>query len=876
MDIDRCQQAIARLYLTCLPIFSFPDSPGNYSGPQLPTGGPYIQDASAQNGAIGYGVHNLVDYSRRQYQQQLQQQQQMPVITRSVSNLTRMPVNHSYSTQADGMCGVNSNIELNSIAHQVAEDAMSFSSDYYYRPQQYAANALPEDSNRVNRKRRSKSRDLGSLLMEAAHLRAVNSMQQQQCPLYDNEPQLGSSSALASNHLVRSQTDCSHLMGRYVQSSDLSLGMVEGRRAGAVAAAKVIPQQQPYCSATLDRRMINRRYHVYEHEFYPPRLLPQGSAGGVQAVVGAPQNPFAHRSSSGNQAEASIQTRSGAAIAVVPPLARSGEAPDAASDSFSTSSLSSNQLMTMVAANGSERQPAQHKQSIDRFVARQHSRKQPAGDHEAPAKFVPDDGEPNSTRPPEGDARRSQETHMDNCDNRHRDLDGDGEGSSRRLSSNETYLFESTQQALMRDFDLMIGKELLNGRSDRKPLGSRLPAACNSSSAGAIKSNLSHHQQQQLQQRPTSTSQSTILTGVSLDMDHYGERLTVSGTLTLPIEDDDGCSRARQQQQRQYIHEQHNDSNSSLRQAVSIDNAKQVSSIHPVAAANPNPTPTATSCQLDVAPAQVRSSSAKPKPEKPPRPSLESSTKFQQMRSNRQQQQSSLDQRSNISLNASNVIYDQPAVGNNKRTADNGRQKQQTDMTSYNKSTVASGRPVPTPVVVTNPSNTTKTASAHRTSVTQPPKERPPPPPLPPVAVPQRITVATRDQCIPDTVPSNKSIADEIDATCNSAQLSQHLATASLSSGADVDSGVCTSNSPASLSHHSDDVINPSVIKTDHRDQMPSSRSAISSDLSRPVRMELCARNATEVPPIAPPSPTTAQSCIEDALKPLEQVSRRI
>lgn len=230
------------------------------------------------------------------------------------------------------------------------------------------------------------------------------------------------------NQLVRSQTDCSHLMSRFLAA---------GERYSA--------QASPADSLPLDRRTINRHYHVYEHEFYPPRLLTSQPTSGQE-----------------------LRRADGVAAQLVHLGAPAELEPVRLSSRLS---LNMDGQRRQQQQQPSKSQSSQQ-QPMDRFLGR-HSRSN------APAQVLHYQADQRRSMVQQQQQAQSLESHM-----------------------SEPQLFESTSKALLKDFDQLIGRELLN-RDHREIIHSSLRGARGSSMQ---------------------------LTGVSLDMDQRGENLTVSGT----------------------------------------------------------------------------------------------------------------------------------------------------------------------------------------------------------------------------------------------------------------------------------------------------------------------------------------------------------
>ena len=593
--------------------------------------------------------------------------------------------------------------------------------DDWRRSQQVAGRGSPEAS----RKRRSKSRDLGSLLQEAnqraGHLLSCSEPAERQDP--------------ASSALVRSQTDCSHLMGRHLFAD--STGNWQMLR--PLHNDQMQPQH-----ATLDRKTINRHYHVYEHQFYPPRLINQPERQQAVAIV----MPLGRSESTG--ASFASSPKADLKLSPGPPLEPLPEPAD--------------QQQVSTGANRHSLNFGSDWRQMDRFVGRSSARKSSANPRTEPV----EPRQPTETAPGE---------HLHN---------------SQSLESHlsEPHLFESTRQALMRDFDQLIGRELLNRD------------LCSTNNHGPA------------------NSQDSILTGVSLDMDTRGECLTVSGTrLTLP---------------------------------APIEDRKQAEGARRSPAAGSTVS-------------QPTSRTLSGAPRKPPRPSLRSFSSFEQHRAS---------SAASTSSSSSSVIYDLPT---SQPTGPSGPQVAAALLTSQIAPTIQNS------------------SSPRVASITRPPCERPPPPPPPvqvsagelPVTSQLNIGVGhSLDQATggsPKSSASSTMSQAEAQAQADLLKLGSLTSNSSSSSSSvsnsisrtrlrpvrpplplgrhlmiqsewnDGDSGVCTSNSPASLSHDSmGPLAGGQIHSIEEQQAMDSSRSLVAA---------------------APPSPNTAQCSIEEALMPLDEVS---
>uniref|UniRef100_A0A6G1SKA8 Ankyrin repeat and SAM domain-containing protein 1A n=1 Tax=Aceria tosichella TaxID=561515 RepID=A0A6G1SKA8_9ACAR len=775
----------------------------------------------------------------------------------------------------------------------------------------YQASSALTSSGAQTRKKRSKSRDLGSLLMEAnwnkqdtnnnncelAQTTIVDGGEQ----VYDNQQMSIGHQQSATNHLVRSQTDCSHLLGRLFggDGTEADMRLIERR---FLPTDTLLRYNQPYQlqhqprssdnsstllatshhhqydhhhqdtrrlmptaiaqqhSATLDRRAINRHYHVYDHEFYPPRLVAN------QAMLIKPKNHHNFTPAKINSGATSIADRQRqAAIAIVPPFVRSeanhqADQTPGMSDSNGRLSLNLDQR-----ANSLVDQPGVYVANIDeRQLSEQMNRFVKVGSRKSmPLPSVVGGGgnvhHAQRTRPIEADdneQQQQQSLHGSQSFESHFGLE------SHQLHQ-QGLLFESTRQALMRDFDKMIGNELLHRNNktsgDLSQVTTPMPHSLSSSSQS-----------------------SSILTGVSLDMDTQGEHLIVSGTrVTMPPPQPasssananqatagENCNRLAQHgQEVSQAGERHQ-----RRRALNSNDDK------------PN---TDNQSLLSHSSASSSSSSAshcapahrKP-PQKPPRPSLKS----QQIYKSLQLQDTT---KTNPSAGAGDAnrqpksnlnIYDQPSLSLSQSSK--LRDGSLASLDSASSPSAAAGI-VPPPVP---PLPTPKINHHHQShnSITEPPNERPPPPPIQQTLVSPILTgplnVITSDfkrtnygaHAIKSSASSSNSPSSLSSASSsfrqnqptNGSISSNHAQVLTSSSGfnarptvplpVDIDSGFCTSNSPASHDSESGGAGSDSNETSFYNKRSkPTSRSSGHTQ--------------------SPPSPRTAQASIEEALIPLDE-----
>lgn len=929
--------------------------------------------------------NNINHQAAMMNQLSLQQlQQNSPMMTRSVSNLSSVlrPTQQQHILNPRG-----ENDDYNAImwhqwlasgaGHQLppGSDFMK-SGNGHQIPHQDLRH--PVDSFVEMRKRRSRSRDSGSILKESAEFtpdptsNGVGHLHQQQqqshrvnadASLRTNNISENSASQMATNmvgqlqqqqhqmswaavangdlldgssavsagasaaaHLVRSQTDCSHLMGRFFgdQSSLteqnrlmlMSAGLQQKHQHQPVAlhhqvgGAPLQAQAQAQVVGNLDRKTINRHYHVYEHEFYPPRILPQQHQH--QQVAGAQYHRSVGSSSVsypiGIEQQQRQQVASGkqsAAIAIVPPFGLHGDQRSSArsggnfmvqSDNATSSSIDNNLQQSQMSTKGTDsrlslnldlatqqqmfyhsQQQHQHQggsqsrhqdpyqfestqQQMDRFLGR-HSRKAAIPQT---ASFDLDqlqncDGNLSSSS---GDYPNDSSGCQSVADQQKRrdlielqrklmakqQLDFLPNSQSLESHLSEPYLFESTRRALMQDFDRMIGQELLN-RDHRSIIGNT-------------------------KQMPTKP---TKLTGVSLDMDKYGDSLTVTG-VRVTIPDD-------------YSHDQRGKVSSSSRH--SLGGQRRLSQ-------GSKTSRDSDELKVNIGEAPQSVSNGTQTMNSPSVSSVNSSNSSNSSLASKARQQRQ---------GKESVIYDLPSTASIGQTNTSG----QCQIGSGQSSTGGPNKSVRVP---------------SRISITEPPRERPPPPPA--LTTPLQVVAinhlaggggSTNDSCSSNSNNSNVSSGgstqisignthhhdSKIRANSTSGEsgglllkmASNDSTTSSSGSHAsssfrrfppvtsntnmaplllnnDPDSGICTSNSPASTSHDSEDLLEinnqrQATFLTTHSKPEPSPRGLIGKT-KLGLAIEPHQQTTVNHPP-PPPSPHTAQQCIEDALMPLDRVS---
>lgn len=716
-----------------------------------------------------------------QYNQPSQSQQQFPAMTRSVSNLNQPLVQQQHQQQRPA---------------QLTHDQLLW--------QQWLANNAKQPDERENcangqgsssGKRRSKSRDLGSILMEAQNQENLRNIAQCYSP-FDNitkqQPPAHSEQNNLAN-LVRSQTDCSHLMGRFFgdNHSNFPNELMDN--------PLNVSQQQPLQHKTLDRKMINRHYHVYEHEFYPPRLLPA------------------------NQQNHDGQPRQ---VAPIRPLNRvnSLDEPHRVSGSFS---LESNQNELGQQQTIHEMQPdsrlnlnMMQKQQMDRFAGKSG----PRSKQQVRCSSV------DQKRRDLIELQKRLMFEQESADNAGQQAAALPQSFSLESHLSEPHLFETTRKALMKDFDKMIGQELLNR----------------------------NHQQIITTANKQSASQQSILTGVMLDMDRYGERLTVSGTRILLPNDD----------QQEQVNNSSRLSTSSCNSSLLLNNTDQQSTTcitSPLSISSHGTQTSETDLSLTTA------------PKKPPRPSLDNKKKPAAIYDVPDRQEN--DCGKHIASNVDNSHC-------SKRTSER-IQKLSAQFSSTSSASTSSSN---------------KQISHSRISLTEPPKVKPPPPPIKVLHSPLQVNASSinhNDSQQPPSLTSSSgssvassaatatSMSQEFGAgllkmassSSNNSSIRSNQSNATTTNSGknanilmDTDSGVCTSNSPASNGQDSEGLNEslPTIGDVCVNSSQPPPRPSLPIFIGSSLKV-----NTTRSSTLSdqPPSPKTAQLCIEEALMPLTKVS---
>lgn len=792
------------------------------------------------------------------HQSHFSSEAQPTLMTRSVSNLNRAaPVHH-----LDGQFA----------SHINNENAKNDSLTSALMWRQWLSRGMPGSgssskqnttTNTTTKSARSKSRDLGSLFSAKSTNGQPCVEKTMQDHLYDNNnwpTTNGTAATVASrdvgSQLVRSQTDCSHLMGRFFGDSGYFVDQ-HGKATMTHQHNQNDPQaqQQHLTQQALDRKMINRHYHVYEHEFYPPRMI---SAPDSKHPLGMMSHhsyqPFARPESGSSQLRASVRSNQSSSYQnqdlSSPNCNRNGEIKLRNNSRLSLNIDTQPRESEINLERKSQQKQDQHQnQQIDRFLGR-HWKKtnNGVGPSQMPIGLIAEQKRQDLVELQQ--RLMTEQQHQQQQHPMH---------NSYSLESHlsEPYLFESTRQALMQGFDQMIGEELLNRNHMQ-----------------IIEGNL-HQHQRQTPNVAHSNSKQSILTGVMLDMDRYGEHLTVSGTrITLPEKPSSEGSQSKV-----------SISSSSSTGAGSVSLGTQTS-------------------PKDLAPER-----AEPPP-KPARPSLANKqTKVEQ------------------NTERVGVIYDLPTLPDQNQPKPSSRNQ------------------VAAPVA----QQISASSKAPRTALTEAPKVAPPPPPPPTTAsvmahkavksgtsvgsmdrdreeanlsAPLTVMAPTSDQLISCAHSSSNSHGSSIDSepsntTAEFGLLKMASLTSNSSSNSsssrptcprttnskqrsfhnnpnDADSGVCTSNSPASMSHDSEAastgdkdlsgetdsrVVNKKSTKGQNNE---GTSSAVVKHLVRrstPTPSELLELSRVEtgnglISIQSPPSPKTAQLCIEEALMPLTKVSK--
>lgn len=850
----------------------------------------------------------------------------LPLMTRSVSNLNRAQIHHHF----DGRQMVDNSI----INDNKSPKNESLSSTLMWR--QWLSRGMPasslneqNESNSIKVKSgRSKSRDLGSLfsasnqqqrqvneetvVMQNHHHHYDNNDGGNNDNLLDDGSQLGTQS-VKSNHLVRSQTDCSHLMGRFFGEPGY---VMSGKPAILLNNSNNQQQQQHQyqqlqAQQAIDRRMINRRYHVYEHEFYPPRLInPQdGKHSTMGGLINQPGQSALSRCNQ-NNLRASVRSNQS-----------NGLSSTNIQDQHIGSRNSPNRCTQrdLVLRNNSRLSLNIDAQTRDldlgdrQMVMNQQQQQQKQYQHHPIDRFV--NRHWNKTRDNVSSQTQtglaSEQKRLELVELQRKLIVGQQQQQQQLHNSfsleshlSEPYLFESTRQALMHDFDQMIGEELLN-------------KDCNQPESMLL------------------GSKQSILTGISLDMDRYGEHLTVSGTRILlpekPIQD-------KQQQQ------QHQDYRSrlemvGLREGEVCEKKQGISPSSSIGGGSVS-LGTQTSA-ADIVEAVTEPERVQPPP-KPARPSL----------ANRHSMKSSEQHSFENARAKSGVIYDVPTTTESK----------------HNPSSNSTSTSNSVPAAVSQKLSSGKSLKA-AAPLTEPPRVPPPPPPPPTAAsvmahkvaaaaaaagltfdpeieidgsLTKQLTVLAppsndhHQSNITSQLSSNSHTSSSLDSggtssTTTTAEQFGLLKMASITSSSsssnssssrsesisqnklavsqhqlnaanhpkDSDSGVCTSNSPASVSHDSEgaattgereagggeensQVIDNSMRKLHQNVENNTSSSAVVRHLTRrsnPAQNQLFDLGKSDQSGVgliaiqSPPSPKTAQMCIEEALMPLTKVS---
>ena len=686
-----------------------------------------------------------------------------------------------------------------------------------------------------------------------------------------------------STQLVRSQTDCSQLMGRFPSIDQRNISQQQIDASEQVEAHLRAHQQAN------ERKMINRHYHVYEHEFYPPRLLPSQPIESQQAIgrqMMAKANISPRMLDESDCLRSSFRsTTSWRSSAATTRGANQQSGPDSAATATvygprpSNSRLSLNLGAELSRDQKQEREldyQQQQQQQMDRFLGR-HSRQTKAIAVVPPSSSL--DLNLAESRCNSADLKRRElvdlqrrlaaskangrhqrdRHHQQQLDQQDRQQLNSTYSLESHLSEPQARSFESTRNALMHDFDQMIGQELLN-RNHRQIIDASYPqhGACQESAG------------------PKS-----VLTGVLLDMDRHGDRITVSGTRVM-LPDATSSRKPSSTSSRPQGTLSASGSGVSEKGLSSPGSSSATNSLSSSQASGDTRGPLTREEQDDQEESIVYPQEPPPKP---PRLSL---LKKQQPVCQK------VIHRAGDSLQRA-VIYDLPGSlakdiqtplkGGGQRAS--GRGQQLVGQFSASRGS--------------------------RLSLTEPPREKPPPlpqnlaalSPSKPLETPLHISPST-NRTGPSSSPAEIGLLKmsslvsnstaPVDRTPNGLAMTLALNAngaassafvTSTNQAADPDSGVCTSNSPASMSHDSEDPPTESLGATTTAKQAKPDDSASGAIVRHYARghqqprkaASLCETAANQ--PItkasrtgdSPPSPNTAQLCIEEALMPLANVS---
>lgn len=659
-------------------------------------------------------------------------------LTRSVSNLMDISINHNQPLTSEWIDAMRSlQMQQTSNVQEINEKA---------RRQQ------------VNKKIISRSRDLGTILLESQRLDQPAQRGCFQDPTQgpDNQINFGSQCS-PMNHLVRSQTDCTQLMSRFFGEQPISSVQLDANG----------------CRRAEDHRLLNRHYHVFDHQFYPPRLV---------------STPTSREQGSSQKVQ---QT-----IAIIPPLDR--DSSQRASERIACSSRPPN-LGQMRSQLNRNCQTSRLSLNLD-LVQNSFEDKQTMLNYENNRMQNLTMGRINQ---PNGDLSNSNRNTASMRQPRSQDVTNSSFKMENRSNSMRNPMkkeFDATSREIMDNFDRLICEELLN-----RDHGSIIN--CNLNKESRIDIN---------QSKPVQGP--SILTGVMLDMDRGGDRLTVSGT-RISLADITGNE--------PILTNQNNTSYGRSNEPEQLDTRAKSSSCEP------------TFDRFDSRDPSVMSQNQTGKkvaPPKPPRPSINSKLGKQQ-----------------------SMIYDRPQP----QSAQPERMMDQ--MRNQNSAQV----------------NFSHDQRAQGISLTEPPKVKPPPvPPQPARRTAQNISRQLHVNVLQNE--TTRSLGSGSSQSASSDQQVDALKMASMSSNSssnssssqsnasltrvhdqkisvDHDSGLC--NSSNSLSHDSDKS-GSSINKI----QMPVrlAKSYIPSDKRDPSQEDRSC---------SPPSPKTAQMHIQQALQPLANVS---
>lgn len=729
---------------------------------------PYLNSIGGDAGYLKSNLNNDFRPLSRQDQYNRIAQYRLPQsssMTRSVSSLVGLPTEYGLRSMQNPSFGSN------------------ITDGHIFTDQQLVQVAYPQSS--MNDQNQAGLHDLTSS-MSNSH------------PPYEMMMSLGGLENSSKNHLVRSQTDCSHLMSRFFGDQPSASHLKDGLIKGHGPTNRLAPMDQ-------ERKMINRHYQVYDHQFYPPRIIPSGNVEMNvprmnQTVAVIP--PLIHESDQKSTAWRSIATNQDLQTNSKPNICF--QLPHACNSNYQSSRLSLNidpshtnhQHLTDL-ERGSNARMSQRSHDVygvqSQSFGGQLVQKQVNKSSDITKNQI-------DTRP------TNSNLHSNQTNPRNFELE-----QHLRDSSATRREFDVASREIMINFDEMICKELLH-RDHRAIISGSGECIDIQGSSSSISGN-----------PRAGIESSSIITGVSLDMNQRGDKLTVSGTrisLANPRDVRTG-----------------NSDMNIPRQCTSNTVQDTIGRMDPrlnhASDANQVPHPNCETRSRKVA------------PPKPPRPVSRQSAIYDKP----------------ISQGLNNRCHVKSGCGENlvRHAIDTlNSQPRGTDVASkYHPRT----KPVPPPIPP-QPAIRTSHGLTHELRV----------------AMPSNEDSAT--QTGPISSSSNSSDVQELGllkmgslrSTSSSSSsgcrvnMSKQKARASPSQ-ADADSGLCTSNSPTSLSHDSDKSVN-SMLRCEINNLRPVSRPSETGFEEKVASSRCEAAHST-----SPPSPKTAQMCIEEILMPLAKVS---